>query len=325
LFIFFVLSFRFSNLFEKLKNKNKNKHFDLENEKLKNKLNGLTNKVLMNNCEDKILSTENENFVLNMQLDVLDKDKYKMRKFDLKIINEKDKTKFLEILDIYIQSHFKNKNENIFPKIIHQIWIGDCPTPYNWIKTWSEKYIESHPNWTHMLWDDEQLNYFDMINQDIYHLEKSFNGKSDIARYEILYRYGGIYIDADSIWLESKSFDNLFNEVIDNKTRFFTGVEPDKDYVASGVVGSTKGHPNLLLLINAIRRNFKYSPDNLPWITMGPIVHHVIENNNIPNTRYPSKYFYPEDWKNKYFLNISDEKKEQYKYDSYMYNWIHNK
>lgn len=32
---------------------------------------------------------------------------------------------------------------------------------------------------------------------------EAFCGKADIMRYEILYKYGGIYLDADSLCLES--------------------------------------------------------------------------------------------------------------------------
>ena len=41
----------------------------------------------------------------------------------------------------------------------------------------------------------------------IYNIEPTYNGKSDLLRYLILYAYGGIYVDADMVWINNKSFE----------------------------------------------------------------------------------------------------------------------
>jgi mannosyltransferase OCH1-like enzyme len=50
-----------------------------------------------------------------------------------------------------------------------------------------------------------------MINKSFYDNEKTYNGKSDILRYEILYQYGGTYVDADSFLLKGQQFHELLN------------------------------------------------------------------------------------------------------------------
>ena len=58
-----------------------------------------------------------------------------------------------------------------------------------------------------MLWNEKEINKLTMINRTIYDLEPTLRGKSDIARYEILYQYGGIFLDADSYWIEKENSD----------------------------------------------------------------------------------------------------------------------
>ena len=81
----------------------------------------------------------------------------------------------------------------MIPKIIHQIWIGDkneCPKDL--MDTWTKK----NGSWDHMLWNDE--NIFQLINQNQFDAYRELPGKADILRYEILHRYGGLFVDADS-------------------------------------------------------------------------------------------------------------------------------
>ena len=61
------------------------------------------------------------------------------------------------------------------------------------------------------LTDTYEVQFFTRHTQTFYepHLETTYNGKSDILRYLILYIHGGIYIDADSVWINEKSFNEL--------------------------------------------------------------------------------------------------------------------
>jgi len=66
-----------------------------------------------------------------------------------------------------------------------------------------------------------------------------YGAKSDIARYEILYRIGGLYIDTDFECL--KPFD-IFNHCCD----FYSGVAFDENVVLFiGLIGAAPGHPVL--------------------------------------------------------------------------------
>ena len=91
------------------------------------------------------------------------------------------------------------------PKIIHQLWIGDKPAPTKFMNTWREK----HPDFEYIHWNEDELkkrNFNSELSDKINEMEE-INGKADILRWELLYKYGGIFLDADSICIEP--FDNL--------------------------------------------------------------------------------------------------------------------
>merc|ERR1712096_114124 len=89
---------------------------------------------------------------------------------------------------------------------------GTRNPPYLWINTLAQNYTDIFTNWTHRLWRekdiDELLEYYPKIEK-IYRYEKALHGKADIARYLILYSYGGLYVDADSVWINNRTFDSL--------------------------------------------------------------------------------------------------------------------
>ena len=120
---------------------------------------------------------------------------------------------------------------------IHQIWIGPRPLPSKWLDTWDSK-----------VYRDEDIEDLHLVNQekyDYYYKNKNYAGATDIARVEIIYRYGGVYMDADSYCL------NPIDELLDNE--FFAGIEYD-DRVANGVFGATPEHPILKDYIDRINK-----------------------------------------------------------------------
>src|ERR1700751_3928150 len=84
------------------------------------------------------------------------------------------------------------------PKKLHLIWVGnDNAKPEACIQSWRR----NHPDWEFKLWSDDDLREGDWINKA--HLATFANTRkwpavADLMRYEILYRHGGVYADADS-------------------------------------------------------------------------------------------------------------------------------
>ena len=86
--------------------------------------------------------------------------------------------------------------EYLIPKIIHQIWIGNKKLPNNYIK-YMRSWKKYNPSWDYILWDDEKVKNLKLKNDFAYYSSSNYGYKSDILRYEILHKFGGLYADTD--------------------------------------------------------------------------------------------------------------------------------
>jgi hypothetical protein len=94
----------------------------------------------------------------------------------------------------------------MIPPYIHQIWIGDKPEPTKWTDSFR---VLKRAGWEYHLWGEKEIENLNLTNAEQYAWLRSRNiyfGCSDVARYEILLRYGGWYFDADSELLAPLAF-----------------------------------------------------------------------------------------------------------------------
>lgn len=140
---------------------------------------------------------------------------------------------------------------NSIPKIIHQIWVGDKPIPKKYLKfmeTWKEK----HPGWIYKLWTNDDIDRFEWRNRDYFDAADNPGMKADIWRYEIIYKYGGVYVDCD---MECRRpIDNLISRV-----EFIAGFDSSsKNVVANSFFASKSGFPLLDIIIKQLSREFPH-------------------------------------------------------------------
>lgn len=183
------------------------------------------------------------------------------------------------------------------PKIIHQIWLGPNKRPDIWMNSWKIDYIKKYPEWTYKLWTEKEIDELNLVNKKQYDSEQFYNGKSDIVRYEILNQFGGLFIDADSLWIH-----HSLNDILEKSkdVGMFCAEEPKNKWsIANGVIGFTKEHPILKLMINHISNNYfqlkkKYKKEREIWRITGtePFTKIVKESKN--KLILDSYYFYPE-------------------------------
>lgn len=153
------------------------------------------------------------------------------------------------------------------PKIIHQIWIGPKPAPTKLMDTWKEK----NPDFEYIRWNEQEFINRNMKFecQDKIDEMEEYCGKTDIMRWEILYKYGGIYIDADSFCIESiddelckKSFAGWENEV------------KRPGLIAVGTMGFSINHEIPRQAIEFIKNNeVSFAKTNqMAWQNTGPVL-----------------------------------------------------
>lgn len=82
----------------------------------------------------------------------------------------------------------------MIPTTMHWIWFGQQAMPAAY-QDYIARAKALHPSWTHKVWTDADVEGFETIGK--IRAAKTFAGKADIARLEILWREGGVYLDCD--------------------------------------------------------------------------------------------------------------------------------
>lgn len=185
--------------------------------------------------------------------------------------------------------YIDNQNNINIPKKIHQIWLGGkFPDKYKRLRdTW----IEKNPDWNYKLWTDDDVYSFELENIDKFNSINNLGAKSDIFRYEILYRYGGLYVDTDFECI--KSFNDLiYLDLFSGTGHVF---EPE---VFNGLIACKPGYKLIKELIDDIKVVNTNNFNEIIQLT-GPKyfsnkLFEFIQNN--PNDKlvvFPTKFFYP--------------------------------
>lgn len=143
------------------------------------------------------------------------------------------------------------------PKIIHQIWLGgEVPeTCKKWMETW-----QNLEGWEYKLWTDKDLAEFPLYNRDLFNAITNHAEKSDILRLEILYQYGGVYVDTDFACTRPDWFEELHRDF-----DFYIGIEPlthgaiykyHMFKFCNAILASTPGHALMEVLMKNIMANY---------------------------------------------------------------------
>lgn len=140
------------------------------------------------------------------------------------------------------------------PKIIHQIWIGgpvpEIFKPLN--RTWVQRYLGR--GWRYKLWTDEDVKDFPMQNREFYDATDNPGVKSDLLKWEIIHRYGGVYVDMDHECLRPL---DILHYVYD----FYTCLQPlDSGLLQLGAAlfAATPGHPILKHCIDTVKDDWHH-------------------------------------------------------------------
>jgi inositol phosphorylceramide mannosyltransferase catalytic subunit len=173
------------------------------------------------------------------------------------------------------------------PKMLHVVWIGDeSKMPAKCVQSWADK----NPDYELHIWGNGHLTNYPWHNQkqiDQMMDKKDYAGVADLMRYEILYRFGGIALDADSYcqrpledWLlEPPAFSSWEQEHVRN------------NLIATTFMGGVKRNPFWKECIDRLHETDCSEP-KLAWLITGPkLVTEVYFANVAPFTVYPSHLF----------------------------------
>lgn len=172
------------------------------------------------------------------------------------------------------------------PRVFHQFWTGS-PLP-SWAEKLSDRMLAVNPGWTRRIWTEESfLAEHGMINRREYLDVKGLSYKSDVARYEIIARHGGVYCDFDVIWIRPlESFVNLAFDFVARESRAVLN---------NGIFGCRKGSPFAWDLVGGLPESYAAERDlgGRPWQTGVGYFGKIAERHGPHLVRLPATVFHP--------------------------------
>ena len=200
-----------------------------------------------------------------------------------------------------------------FPKVLHQSWkSSSLPSEF---QVSQQTCVRANPTYRHVLWTDETNRQF--VKNHYPWFIKAFDAynsnikRADAARYFYMYHFGGVYADLDVKCF--RPFDVL--SPLSNVTNVVLGRKGNLNDVNSipNVVMISK--PSSPFWLHVIQRMATRVNCGTPEYDTGP---HLLHATYVKDEKYtsvtllPSDSFYPLDWKDSNFLNISPFRREKY-------------
>lgn len=174
-------------------------------------------------------------------------------------------------------------------KILHQLWVGKNPIPKIYYECLNSV-KKLMPEWDYRFYTDIEIKALNDNELDML-LEKCINPaeQSDVLRYYIINKFGGIYADADFIFYKTLN-DILVNELF--------CVWENPRLACFGIFGGTKNNEELTKINQHIKSRLINNDYKGPYARLGPqFVSSIIDKSkwNI----LPTKLFYPYGYRQK--------------------------
>ena len=197
---------------------------------------------------------------------------------------------FRTLYTYYNPSACTEPRHPIIPKIIHQIWLGG-PVPEAFkplMNAWKNLYEAR--GWEYRLWTDSDIENFGLYNKQYYDQSTNYGVKSDILKWEIIYRLGGFYVDVDFEPLAPLD-DFLY-------LNFLVGIQPlDTQFLQLGAAlfAAPPGNPILKHCIETIKDDWHChgAPTKTGPVHFTKSFFIMAGKNGSKDLALPSLYFYP--------------------------------
>lgn len=181
----------------------------------------------------------------------------------------------------------------MIPKIFHRIWLGYSCMPNEFVQ-FGASWMKHHPGWDLMNWYNfapELLASFQ--NASLLPRCRNHAQAADVLRYELLWRYGGVYLDTD--FECQKNIEPLLADAT------FVGAGEKPDMLSAGFIAAEPQHP----LIGACRDLIATQIDSprLQAHTTGPGMITAVWQRfkGQPGiVAYGPEFFYPYKWTEKH-------------------------
>jgi hypothetical protein len=169
--------------------------------------------------------------------------------------------------------------------MFHRIWLGKEPIPREF-EGFAQSWLHHHPGWSMRTWTDVALG--SITNKAAVSHSSSVSGIANILRYEILFHFGGIYIDTDFECLHN--LEGLLDEV-----DCFVALQAP-DLANNAIMGAVPHHPFIRKLIEGLSSSAR-NLAGLPSIKQsGPYYLSEQLRGRSDVTVFAPALFYPYQW-----------------------------
>ena len=185
----------------------------------------------------------------------------------------------------------------MIPKTIHQMWVGSEVPAH--IATYTETWRNLHPDWEFLFWDEETIVGLGLANRDLYQNAHAIAPRApaqfaaDVVRYEVLYSYGGVWVDAD--FECQRPIDGLIGGLTD-----LTGWlvwEVEGIWLNNAIMAMPAGHSLMRDAIDKLPANIEAKEPATNSVLSGPqFITPLALTTTDPVMYLPKDYFYPYLW-----------------------------
>ena len=171
------------------------------------------------------------------------------------------------------------------PKVFHQIWLGGKPLPSEF-KDFQGGWLSHHPGWRLQLWTHENLPA--LINDECFAGSRTYAGRANVLRYELLLRHGGVYVDTD--FECRRNIEPLLDDV-----ECFAGRQWDEK-VNNAIFGSVPNHPFVRDLVDSLPAHTAYHHSAPSVSQSGPYYFSRVLRRHPEVAVFGPNVFYPYEW-----------------------------
>lgn len=179
------------------------------------------------------------------------------------------------------------------PRITHHICLGQnrqWPAEY---QHYLESWFDLLPEWQHIIWFDQEVQ--ELLRayptwEKHYYAQTNLGARADVARYVILWVYGGLYVDWDQECLQP-CFDELHY-----LSDFYIGIQPldtHRVQLGIGIIGSIARNPLLARVLNEINEDIPYIILRTGPLYFTSMVYKYAQKYDLDFLVLPPTYFYP--------------------------------
>lgn len=173
-------------------------------------------------------------------------------------------------------------------KTFHRIWLDEPERPE--FAAWRARLAELHPGWEIRTWNDsgqlDWMRHADLM-QELLRTDP-FGRAPDLLRYELLWRFGGVYIDTDFEPL--RPMDELLED-----PRPFLGWESERT-LCTALLAAPPEHPAIGVLLDGVVGRLEWSQGKPANEAIGPEYATALWRERDDVRRLPPWAFYPVGW-----------------------------